>query len=159
MDSLRTRIVGLKEAIEGVTHVENLMTKEVVTTDKKTSIIDVAGLMEKKNISSVVVVEERGPMGIVTERDLVRKAILKRLDLDEPIEKIMSSPLTTAEKNMDIPTATGLMMKESIRRLPVVEKGELVGIITATDLLDISPKYVMQLSSTMDKIEGILKNL
>jgi CBS domain-containing protein len=102
-----------------------------------------------------VVVDEDKPVGIVTERDLVRKGIIGRLDVHSSIEKVMSSPLITISKNTTLSEATKLMIEKEIRRLPVVENGKLVGIITATDVLNISPR-AFEFSKIIDKI---LKNL
>jgi CBS domain-containing protein len=115
--------------------------------------------MEEKNISSVIVAEGGMPVGIVTERDLVRKVIIKDLDAKSPVSTIMSSPLVTVSKEENISSAAELMMKKKIRRLPVVDKGKLMGIVTETNISTTSPKAISEFSQTIDKIDKILKDL
>lgn len=139
--------------------IKDIMTRDVITVDKDTSILDTAKLMEEKNISSVIVAEGGMPVGIVTERDLVRKVIIKDLDAKSPVSTIMSSPLVTVSKEENISSAAELMMKKKIRRLPVVDKGKLMGIVTETNISTTSPKAISEFSQTIDKIDKILKDL
>lgn len=139
--------------------IKDIMTRDVITVDKDTLILDTAKLMEEKNISSVIVAEGGMPVGIVTERDLVRKVIIKDLDAKSPVSTIMSSPLVTVSKEENISSAAELMMKKKIRRLPVVDKGKLMGIVTETNISTTSPKAISEFSQTIDKIDKILKDL
>jgi len=134
---LKKRADLLKDVVDGVIQVQDRMTKEVVTGDSSISILDAAKIMEEKDISSVLIIDEGIPVGIVTERDLVRKVIIKGVDPKKSVENIMTSGLITARKDMEVTSAANLMIEKGIRRLPVLEDGSLVGIITATDILNL----------------------
>ena len=114
------------------------MTKKVVTCNSNCSIMEAAKKMRKKTISSVVVVEGKKPMGIVTERDFTRKVVSVNLDTKKnEVKKIMTSPVISIPPETNIYYANEYMTKKKFRRFPVIDKkGNLVGIITQRDLLD-----------------------
>ncbi|MBS3143542.1 CBS domain-containing protein [Candidatus Woesearchaeota archaeon] len=118
--------------------VDKIMTRKVVTCSPETSIMDAAKKMRKKTISSVVVVLNKKPIGIVTERDFTRKVVSVNLDAKKNnVSKIMTSPVISIPPNTNIYYANEYMQKKKFRRFPVTnEKGELIGIITQRDLLD-----------------------
>lgn len=111
-------------------------------------------LMKEKEISSIIVLdEEKHPIGIITERDIVRRIVCDKKDASNtPVESIMSKPLVTVEYKANIDEAVAIMTKNKIRRLPIVKDGHLYGLITTTDLI----KYMFQKYVT-DK--EILKSL
>lgn len=118
--------------------VDTIMVKKVVTCTKDTSIMDAAKKMKDKTISSVVVVEGKKPIGIVTERDFTKKVVSVNLSSkDNPVTKIMTNPVITIPPETTIYYANDYMQKKKFRRFPVTNKnGELVGIITQRDLLN-----------------------
>ena len=118
--------------------VEKIMTKKVVTCTSDTSIMEAAKKMRKKTISSVVVVDKKKPIGIVTERDFTNKVVSVNLDTkNNPVKKIMTSPVISVPPETSIYYANEYMTKKKFRRFPVTnKKGDLVGIITQRDLLD-----------------------
>jgi len=113
--------------------VKDLMTKSVITIDIHKTVLDAAKLMSEKTIGSLVVTDSEVPIGIVTERDFVRKAVAEKLPLDTEISKIMSKPLMTIDPDSSLREAARLMLKNKIRRLPVVKENKLIGIIAASD--------------------------
>ena len=113
--------------------VREFMTKDVVTIDAQKSVLEAAELMAEKEISDLVVVDEKKPVGIVTERDFVRRVVAKRMALDCKVSEIMSAPLWVVYADNSLNEAARKMITRKIRRLPVLEKNALVGIITATD--------------------------
>ena len=113
--------------------VKDLMTKSVITIDVNKTIFDAAELMSNKEIGDLIIERKYMPIGIVTERDFVRRFIAKKLPLDTKISEIMSKPLITIDSYASIKEAARTMIKHKIRRLPVLEKKKLVGIIVATD--------------------------
>jgi CBS domain-containing protein len=119
------------------------MEPNVVTIEKKSTVNAVARTMAQKKIGSIVVVENGKPIGIVTERDIVYGVVAKDLKPSEVEARgIMSSPLKYATPDMALKQASRLMVKNNIRRLPVIQKGKLVGIITNKDILAISPEML-----------------
>lgn len=114
--------------------VEEFMTRDVVTIDADKSVFEAAQLMTEKEIGDLVVMEGRTPVGIVTERDFVRRVIAQRKALDAKVSEIMTTPLWVVYFDTSLKDAARKMVARNIRRLPVLRKKELVGIITATDL-------------------------
>jgi CBS domain-containing protein len=118
--------------------VEKIMTKNVVTCSPNTSIMEAAKKMRNKTISSVVIIEDKKPVGIVTERDFTKKVVSVNLDTkSNNVTKIMTSPVITIPPETNIFYANEQMQKRKIRRFPVTDKnGELIGIITQRDILN-----------------------
>ncbi|MEM2508357.1 MAG: CBS domain-containing protein, partial [Candidatus Hadarchaeales archaeon] len=114
--------------------VEDFMTRKVVKIEASRTIAEAARLMAEEKVGSIIVFQEDRPVGIVTDRDIVVRAVARGLSMDEKVEKIMSQPLITVESKTPIIEAIQLMDKHMIRRLPVVEEGKIVGILTSTDI-------------------------
>ncbi|MGQ0795899.1 MAG: CBS domain-containing protein [Nitrosopumilaceae archaeon] len=111
------------------------MIRNVVTIDHEKTSKDVALLMSEKQVSSLVVIKDGNPIGLVTERDLSRKVMTTdRKSADVPLSEIMSLKFRWVEPMTPIEDAIQKMINNNIRRLLVLEEGKLVGIITETDL-------------------------
>jgi len=110
--------------------ISEFMNKAYVA-DGNISLKDAAKLMSDRNIGSLIIMQKNKITGIITERDIM-KNISK---LGDKIDKIMSKNVITIEKGESIEDAARLMAEKKIKRLPVMGKGELVGIISATDIL------------------------
>jgi CBS domain-containing protein len=115
--------------------VRDIMTKEIIMIDGSDTALEAAKLMTEKGISSLFVVKDGIPVGIVTERDFIKKVCAKDIPISKvKIFDIMSKILTTAEPETPIEVAVQRMVNHKIRRLPIMEGGKIVGIITVTDL-------------------------
>lgn len=115
--------------------IQDIMTKEVVTLDGKTTVIEAVAIMDRREISCLVVVQEASAIGIVTERDVLRRVLLEAKDpATTKVFQIMSAPLVTGDPQMSIQDAIKLMTEKRIKKLPIMENGRLVGLITLTDL-------------------------
>lgn len=115
--------------------VRDIMTKEVITIDINQGAAEAARLMADKHISSVVVLEKEIPIGIITERDFVKKICSKELEISKiKAGEIMSRIRTFADPETSIDVAIQRMLNHNIRRLPIMSEGKTVGIITVTDL-------------------------
>ena len=111
------------------------MTKQIVTIEGDKSALEAARLMAEKGISSLFVIKDGSPAGIVSERDFVKKICAKDLPIAQVrIGDIMSKILTTADPETAIEVAVQRMMNHKIRRLPIMEGDKIVGIVTVTDL-------------------------
>jgi CBS domain-containing protein len=111
-----------------------IMTASVVTASPDDSVREVAALMRDRNVGSVILVDESArPVGMVTDRDL---AIGPLADGDPslPVKRCWTAPVVTGESDMDLDEAAALMVSHKIRRLPVMEEGDLVGIVTLDDI-------------------------
>ncbi|MDN5294773.1 MAG: hypothetical protein PWP01_283 [Methanosarcinales archaeon] len=119
--------------------VKDIMTREVVVADVGTRLPEVGRLLIEHDIGSVVVVEDDKPVGIVTDRDLARKVVANNKKPDElTLREVMTAPLITIHPDATVLEAIDNMLKEKVRKLPVVEDGRLVGIITERDVLSVS---------------------
>jgi IMP dehydrogenase len=117
--------------------VEKVMSEKVVTIDVTSSVFDAARDIMDRDIGCVVVLKEGKVAGIVTKGDILREAVMKRLDPSAlNIERIMSQPVLTIAETNTLIEASNLMSEENLTKLPVVnKKGDLVGIITSTDII------------------------
>ncbi len=115
--------------------VREIMVRNVITIDYNKTAKDVALLLAEKEISSLIVVKDGNPIGLVTERDLARKvSVTDRKSADAPLSEIMSYKFRWVEPTTLIEDAVQKMINNNIRRLLVLDNGKLVGIITETDL-------------------------
>ena len=109
---------------------------EVVCVSEQTPVLEVVRLMAEHGIGSVLVMRSDQLAGIATERDYARKVILKgRSSQDTPVADIMSSPVLTVSPGDDIRRCMQIVTERRIRHLPVVEQGQVVGLISIGDLL------------------------
>ena len=117
--------------------VENLMSRKVVTIDATASAFDATREIMDRGIGCVLVLREKKIVGIVTKGDVLREAVMKRLDPSQiNIERIMTQPVLTIEPTKTLAEASALMSEENLTKLPVVDKsGNLVGIITSSDIM------------------------
>src|ERR687891_1922790 len=115
--------------------VRSIMTKDVVTIDISRGATEAARLMTDRHISSVIIVDKEQPVGIITERDFVKKICAKELEIYKVrVGDIMSRILTYADPDTSIDVAIQRMLNHNIRRLPILSEGKVIGIITVTDL-------------------------
>ena len=91
--------------------------------------------MAEKNIGSIVVTEKGEPVGIVTERDIIKKCCLEASCMKIKVREVMSQPLITIKSDTAIGAALEFMLKKNIRRLLVTEEGTIIGIVTLKDLM------------------------
>ncbi|MFB6102768.1 MAG: CBS domain-containing protein [Haloplanus sp.] len=118
--------------------IEDLARDDVVTADADTSVGDLASTMDERNVGSVVITRDEEPVGIVTDRDLTLRVLAGSADpADATAEDVMSSDLCTIDRGEGFYRAAELMSDHGVRRLPVSDDGELVGIITADDLSEL----------------------
>ena len=116
--------------------VEDVMVEDVISVPEKATVKEAAGLMNQHGIGCLIVVKNGKPVGIVTETDMVKRVILKPLDPEKTeVRKIMSEPLVVVSPQMSLEEASKIMRKQKIKKLPVIEKGHLVGLVTTTDIV------------------------
>lgn len=125
--------------------VSELMTEDVVTIDVDRTIGDATGLMLEFDIGSVVVDRGGDPTGIVTETDVLAAADETGRPLGSiPIEAAMSHPLVTVSPESTVRAAVERMREERVKKLPVVDGIDLVGILTHTDVVDAHPVLLQE---------------
>lgn len=119
---------------------KELMSKDVVTITPETSLDEAARIMGEKHIGSLIVINYKTPVGIVTERDLLSKVLALGLFLkDEKVVDVMSYPITGISVSAKIKEVAQAMIKHK-GRLAVFDAGKLVGVITSSDLIKSLPE-------------------
>lgn len=108
-----------------------------------------AEIMERAGVGSLAVVDGTSILGIVTDRDLVRRALARNLTRERRIDTVMSSPVATIEADTDIHEAFARIREQGVRRLAVVRDGHFVGLLSADDLLVELAGDLSALSSTI----------
>ncbi|NWG10844.1 CBS domain-containing protein [Candidatus Bathyarchaeota archaeon] len=120
----------------GIVLVRDVMTKDVRVVRPDTTIKEVVATMNKFNIGSIIVVQGDRPVGIITERDILRRQVEPCLAPEIlTARQVMTSPLITISETASIEEAAKLMAKKKAKRLPVMNNDKLVGIITFTDIV------------------------
>ncbi len=111
------------------------MVKPVRTVSPSATMAEAARTMRKNRIGCLVIVEEDKPVGIITERDIAYKIVAEEKGPDAKVSEAMTSDLKTIDGDKSLRDAARLMASHLIRRLPVMEGGKLVGIITIEDIM------------------------
>lgn len=133
--------------------VHDLMTRNPVCVNKNTSLKECAEIMEKESIGSLLILGNDNELhGIITEQDIVRKAVAKNLSSETQIKNIAETRVNTITPDKDVFTAIKIMADNNIRHLPVMDENsqELLGLVTLKDILKIQPQLFELL---VDKIE------
>jgi signal-transduction protein with cAMP-binding, CBS, and nucleotidyltransferase domain len=135
--------------------VKDVMSSPTVTIKEDAAANKVAALMDKHDLGAVIVTTKDGkPIGIITERDLVVRVLVKNVKPDTLKAKdVMTSPLITIEPDAAIAETARRMSRLNIRRLGVVYKGRLVGIISSKDVLGVMPE-LLEIMQEKALIEG-----
>jgi CBS domain-containing protein len=115
--------------------VKDIMTQEVVTIGSDKTVFEAAELMSTKGLGCVIVTVKAFPVGIITERDIVRRIVAKRASLDVKVTEIMTKTLITVDPDTSLKEAARIMSTNKIRRLPVLKNNKLVGIVVASDFV------------------------
>lgn len=145
-------------AAMGVTErmlIRDVMSSPVITVDEKATVNEVARLMEQHKLGCIVVTGgDEKPLGIITERDLVARVLAKNSKPSKMTAKeVMTSPLITIDPEETLSEAARRMSHLNIRRLGVVYRGHLVGIVSSKDILAVTPELI-EIIQEKAKIEG-----
>ena len=134
--------------------VRDIMQKNVITIENTKKAQDAAIILKEKEISFLVVVNEGKPVGIVSERDIVRKIVADNNESQTtPLETIMSKKFKWVEPNASIESAVQKMLNNNIRRLVVLDNDDLAGVITQTDLTEFLRSKIL-INATIENIES-----
>ena len=126
----------MPDAPETSLRVDEFMTREIVSVSEDETVASVAGVMGEKRVGSVIVIHHGKPAGIFTERDLLSTFLVHGKSLETPVGMASTSPLKTAPTGISIHEAAKIMAAQHVRRLPLMKKKQLAGIITARDLVE-----------------------
>ena len=134
--------------------VKDVMTRNVAYINPASTVVEAAQLMQKHNVGSVPVCDENGIIGIVTDRDIIVRNIAHGKDPHQtPVRDVMTSEVTSVDPETEIRDVFGIMSEKKIRRIPVVENNQLVGIVALGDVAT-SAKQDVEISSTLADISS-----
>lgn len=123
--------------------IEDVMVKEVITIDEGSTIKEAADVMNRFEIGSLIVTKKGKAVGILTERDLLKRVVSQeKSPRRTKVSTVMSKPIIVVEPSMDLEEAAKLMFKLKIKKLPVVDNGQLMGLVTLTDLARFQPQMI-----------------
>lgn len=137
-----------------MTTIDRLLDKkghDVISISPKASVLDAIKLLAEREIGAVVVVDADKMVGILSERDYARQVILKgRSSESTKVEQIMTSPAISTEPSASIETCMSIMSEKKFRHLPVVENGQLLGIVSMGDIVR---SIIAEQSDTIAQLE------
>ena len=142
--------------------VEDIMEKEVFTIDPESKISKAARVMSEELIGYILILKDDDLIGILTERDIISEVVAEEISPSEmKVKELMSSPVITVDLKVSVKESVETMTKNVIRRLPVTDGDELVGIITSTGISSILPSLdsgiSQEIKSILASINGIVK--
>jgi CBS domain-containing protein len=139
--------------------VEDLMVKDVITVDVNITVREAAQIMNKFEIGCLLAVDKGKAVGIITERDLLKRIVAESRSVTRTkVKDVMSTPLIVVEPNMELEDAAKLMFEMKIKKLPVVEGKRLVGLITLTDIARFQPQ-IMKILKQLSKRQAMPKRM
>lgn len=115
--------------------VKDIMTENVVYISVDKSVFEAVELMDSNQVGCLVIMKGEVPIGIVTERDIVRRFGAKKLPWETKISEIMSKSLISIDSDASVKEAAKVMSSNKIRRLPLLKQNKLVGIVVASDFV------------------------
>lgn len=143
--------IGIRERML----VKDIMSSPVVTIDENETADKAAVFMDKNDVGCIIVTSKQGkPIGIITERDLVVRILAKNTQPSKITAKeVMSSPLITIDPDVTLSEAARRMSRLNIRRLGVLYKGNIVGLVSSKDILAVTPELI-EIIQEKARIEG-----
>ena len=119
------------------TFVKDIMKTNVISIESAKTVKDAAEMMDDANVGCVIVTKEDTPVGILTERDFVKRIAAKNKPTSTSLSEVMSSPLTVISPEETVWEAAEIMKSKKIHKVPVQEDNKVVGIVTTSDLVKI----------------------
>jgi CBS domain-containing protein len=134
--------------------VRDIMNSPVITAGPTDTVVDIAMKMKEHNVGSVIITENEKPIGIVTDWDVVSNVVASNLELSSIDAAKVMKPIHTVEAGEGITEAARILRKNNIKRLGVVYKDRLAGIISASDVIAVTPELVDVVSEKAAMIRG-----
>jgi len=136
-----------EESCEGESRITlkvgDVMVREVITIDENATVKEAAEVMNKFEIGCLIAVRKGKAVGIITERDLLKRVVAEARDVNKTkVKDVMSSPLVVVEPDLDLEEAVKLMFQMKIKKLPVVDGKRLVGLVSLTDIARFQPQLI-----------------
>jgi CBS domain-containing protein len=131
--------------------VKEIMSKDCVTVSLQDNVYEIAVKMKENDIGFIPVVEGKKLIGVVTDRDLVIRGYAEKREGSAAVQQVISKNITSIPSNTTVDEAAKIMAKEQVRRLPVVDNGELVGVVAIGDLA-VRDKFENEAGEALSKI-------
>jgi CBS domain-containing protein len=123
--------------------IHDVMIREVITLGENATVKEAAEIMNRFEIGSLIIVDKGKAVGIVTERDLLKRVVARARDANTTkVKEIMTTPLVVVEPSMDLEKAVRQMFQMKIKKLPVVDGKRLVGLVSLTDIARFHPAMI-----------------
>lgn len=116
--------------------VKDIMRKGVLSVDSTMNVNEAAKLMEDGKVGAIIVMENNTPVGIITDRDFAVKIVAHAYPITASVKKIMSAPLIGVNSDESVWAVADLMYTRKVRKIPVIDEDKVVGMVTATDLVN-----------------------
>ena len=143
--------------------VDDVMTAEVITIDEKATVKEAADIMDKNEISCLIAGRKGRAIGIITERDLLKRVIVEAKDPEKTkVKEVMSTPLKVVASGTDLEDAIRMMFQKKIKKVPVVDKDNIIGLVSLTDIARCQPaiiKLLKTFAAAQDTPESMKKVL
>ena len=134
--------------------VKDVMVTDLVTVEADISVKKAVKVMNDFEIGCLIVVEKGQAIGIVTERDVLKRIVVEGRNPEETLVRdIMSKPLIVVDPETSLKEAIEVMFKHKIKKLPVIDGGKLVGLVTFTDIARVQPVMEKTIRQLMEKYE------
>lgn len=139
--------------------VKDIMTRAIISVDSTVTVNEAAKTMEKAGVGAVLIMEKNTPLGIMTDRDFAIKIAAHAYPIQTKVKQVMSSPLIHVSPDDEAWVAADLMYSRKVRKLPVIDGDQLLGIVTASDIVklftvcnkeDVRNMYYRALSKIFD---------
>ncbi len=131
--------------------IQDIMSRKVHTVSPDTDVVAAAQKMKRHKVSAVIVMKGNKPVGIVTEKDISEKVVAEEQETKLPVKAVMSSPLYITNPDREIVGIASIMEQLKIKKIPVMQKGKLIGIVTETDILNEFIQEITLLKKDLNK--------
>jgi len=143
MFSFSNFIVSSKKMVS----VKDVMSRDVVSISAKETVLDAANYMKERGVSALIVLRGRSPMGIITEKDIVRRVVCEKRDVEKTLAgDVMSTPLIAITPLATIEEAADAFRRGKVKKLAVISGGVLEGIVSVTDILAAETREIKAVS-------------
>jgi len=148
---VQTRVSSAVKLERPVTQLRDLLRREPVHLDGRSSIREAAQLMSRENVSSALVMQDNGLVGIITDKDLRQRVLAEAVDPGSSIAQVMTADPTTLPADADLEDALSLMMRQNYHHLPIVDGNKPIGLVTAGDITRAQSEHPLRLVRDIHK--------
>jgi len=139
--------------------VEDVMIREIITIDENATVKEAAELMNQNDISCLIAARKGKAIGIITERDLLKRVIVEAKNPRKTkVAEVMSTPLELISPDMTLEDAVRVMFDKKIKKLPVAEKNQIIGLVSLTDIARCQPA-IMRILKTFANVQNAPKSM